>query len=198
MNSNDYNNVSFHVNQLSVRATQIQTNKTNIGPNSPTSPIPGRRIPRPAPDQTIRVPKSPPPDDDGLESGIMDPGLDVRKGLILCDESFDRCAGRGLYTRNHSLRDILLQDAGTFFSTGILLVIVKCMRISRPGQTNADCVGCPYHFLAPRRGDPQNARYSRQARLVLALSSRGTIDISDWSHCEFPVFMSALGQLTNI
>lgn len=58
-----------------------------------------------------------------------------------------------------------------------------------PSETNADCLGCPYHFLAPRRGNPQNARNSRQAGLVLALSSRGTIDILDRSHCELLVFI---------
>lgn len=101
----------------------------------------------------------------------MDPSLDVGEGLILCDEGFDRCAGRRLYTRNHSLRDILLQDTGAFFQTGILLVIVKCTLISWPRKTNTDCLGCSYHFLTPRRRDPQNARDPRQAGLVLALSS---------------------------
>lgn len=80
----------------------------NPGYNNPIGPLPGRRISRPAPYQALRFPESPSPDDDVLESRIVDSIVDDKQGFVLCDESSNRCSGGWLHPGNRSFCDVFL------------------------------------------------------------------------------------------
>lgn len=60
----------------------------------------------------------------------MDSIVDDQQGFVLCDKGFDWSAGRWLHSGNGSFCDVFLQNPGIVLSTGVLLVVVECARLS--------------------------------------------------------------------